>query len=267
MQPSIYVRLTAEFNAGRLRAIISSGQAVVLHRLAIMSKDGDWILREDEEATRHVLTALETHSARYRYGAPLETRWLKGGWSSHLEFADQGLRVRTDFVSRPPRLSPERLERLWKRAESSDPPIVPLADLADLKKTNREKDYAIIGELARRMDDPLETLLYSRSARDLLATAEAHPGLLGEAAGIRPLLTQLAGGRDALEVALDAERRQLMRANEERLRSYLRAATGWRARWSELEPGLRGVPLRQVHERLVAAAEGCLPEVPDGIPS
>jgi hypothetical protein len=119
MQPSIYVRLTAEFNAGRLRAIISSGQAVVLHRLAIMSKDGDWILREDEEATRHVLT----------------------------------------------------------------------------------------------------------------------------------------------------ERRQLMRANEERLRSYLRAATGWRARWSELEPGLRGVPLRQVHERLVAAAEGCLPEVPDGIPS
>ena len=36
-----YVRLTREFNHGRLRAILASGQAVVLYRLAIMSKDGD----------------------------------------------------------------------------------------------------------------------------------------------------------------------------------------------------------------------------------
>ena len=33
---NIYLELTEEFNAGRLRCIISSGQAVVLHRLAIM---------------------------------------------------------------------------------------------------------------------------------------------------------------------------------------------------------------------------------------
>ena len=45
---NIYVDLTIKFNAGRLRAILSSGQAVVLHRLAIMSKDGDWIVREDD---------------------------------------------------------------------------------------------------------------------------------------------------------------------------------------------------------------------------
>ena len=34
-----YVRLTQEFNHGRLRAILASGQAVVLYRLAIMTKD------------------------------------------------------------------------------------------------------------------------------------------------------------------------------------------------------------------------------------
>ena len=45
-----YVRLTHEFNEGRLRAVLASGQAVVLYRLAVMSKDGDWILREDDEA-------------------------------------------------------------------------------------------------------------------------------------------------------------------------------------------------------------------------
>jgi hypothetical protein len=50
---NIYLELTSAFNEGRKRCIIGSGQAVVLHRLAIMSKDGDWIIKEDEE-TSHV---------------------------------------------------------------------------------------------------------------------------------------------------------------------------------------------------------------------
>jgi hypothetical protein len=37
---SIYLTLTREFNEGALRAILSSGQAVVLHRLAVMSTAG-----------------------------------------------------------------------------------------------------------------------------------------------------------------------------------------------------------------------------------
>jgi hypothetical protein len=106
---NIYLRLTREFNEGRLRAIITSGQAVVLHRLAIMSKDGDWILREDQDAAAHVLEVLERHGARYRFGAPLDLRWLRQGWSSHLEFEEDGLRIRTDFFTRPrasaPRIS------------------------------------------------------------------------------------------------------------------------------------------------------------------
>jgi hypothetical protein len=39
---NIYVELTHAFNAGAQRAILRSGQAVVLHRLAVMSKDGNW---------------------------------------------------------------------------------------------------------------------------------------------------------------------------------------------------------------------------------
>ncbi|HEY2739722.1 MAG TPA: hypothetical protein VGK45_15035, partial [Thermoanaerobaculia bacterium] len=61
-----YLELTEEFNQGRLRALLSSGQAVVVHRLAIMSKDGDWILREDAEAIGHVLAVLAAHGAWYR---------------------------------------------------------------------------------------------------------------------------------------------------------------------------------------------------------
>jgi len=49
---NIYLDLTREFNAGRLRVVICSGQAVVLHRLAVMSKDGDWILRDPTRRSR-----------------------------------------------------------------------------------------------------------------------------------------------------------------------------------------------------------------------
>ncbi len=54
---NIYLELTQKFNSGRLRAILGGGQAVVLHRLAIMSKDADWILREDQDTTDHVREA------------------------------------------------------------------------------------------------------------------------------------------------------------------------------------------------------------------
>ena len=65
---SPYLDLTAEFNRGRLRALFSSGQAVAFHRLAVMCKDGDRILREDQETLDRVLEVL----ARYREAAE---RW------------------------------------------------------------------------------------------------------------------------------------------------------------------------------------------------
>jgi hypothetical protein len=37
---NISLELTHKFHSGRGRAILAGGQAVVLHRLAIMSKDG-----------------------------------------------------------------------------------------------------------------------------------------------------------------------------------------------------------------------------------
>ena len=185
-----YIRLTQEFNHGRLRAILASGQAVVLYRLAIMSKDGDWILREEAEALTHVIATLARHGARYRYGAPLDLRWLVHGWSSHLEFQEGGLRLRCDFVTRPPRVSPASLRTLWEAPVQKEAPIVSLPVLAELKKTNREKDYAVIGELARQMEDPRLEALYSRSARDLMRLAQDHPEAVPEAAVERPLLSE-----------------------------------------------------------------------------
>jgi hypothetical protein len=259
-----YLELTEEFNQGRLRVLLSSGQAVVVHRLAIMSKDGDWILREDEEALSHVLATLASKGARYRFGAPLDLRWLAGGWSSHFEIRRPALRLRTDFVTRPPRIALEQLARMWKEAEATGNDVVAPEPLAALKLTNREKDYAVVGELARLMAEPRLQFLYSRSSRDLIELAGAHPAALAEAIPHRPLLARIAEGREALEEALDRERRALIHANEERLARYQAAAEAWAGVWQAELRQIEGLSLLDAHHRLVSRAEGVLPFEPSG---
>jgi hypothetical protein len=254
-----YLQLTEEFNRGELRVLLSSGQAVVVHRLAIMSKDGDWIVREQAAALDHVLAVLEAHGARYRFGAPLALPWLAGGWSSHFEFAQGGMRIRTDFVSRPPRITAHQLASMWETAASTGSPVVDVVPLASIKLTNREKDYAVVGDLARLMHNPADQLRFSRSARDLMELARLHPELLAAAIGDRAALAAIALGRDGLEEALDRERRQLMRANEERLQRYQQATAAWSAAWSEVCREVSGLALRRAHRHLVERATTLLP--------
>jgi len=256
---SVYVDLTNRFNAGRLRAILSSGQAVVLHRLAIMSKDGDWIVKEDDEALNHILRVLHQSGARYRFGAPLDKRWLGGGWSSHFEFMQDQLRIRTDFVSRPPRIGTERLARIWIEQENRVPPFVDLVDLAELKKTNREKDYAVIGELSRRITAMEDKVRYSRSARELLDFYMSDPSAVVTILGERGIGRDALRNLESLEAALDAERRRLIHANEYRLARYAAAAQAWSEIWKDVERKITGIPLTEAHRVVVNRAEGVLP--------
>lgn len=256
---NVYLDLTREFNDGRLRAVICSGQAVVLHRLAVMSKDGDWILREDEEALGRVLAALDGHGAKYRFGAPLDLRWHRGGWSSHFDFQLGALRVRTDFFTRPPRIAAHDLAHLWSAQPALDPPVVDLRTLAEMKKTNREKDYVVIGELARRMPDVRDQLLYSRSARDLIELASRHPGDARDLVARRPLLAKAGGERGILQAALDAERVAMIEANEQRLERYLGAAQSWAAAWPDVEQEIGGRRLLDAHAIVSRRAAGLLP--------
>jgi hypothetical protein len=254
-----YLELTEAFNRGRRRALVSSGQAVVLHRLAVMSKDGDWVLREDEEAARHVLDVLADRGARYRFGAPLDVRWLTGGWSAHFEHWRDGMRLRTDFVTRPPRLTAAALDRLWHDADASGSDVVAVEPLVRMKMTMREKDYAVIGELARLLEDPRAQLLVSRSSRDLIRLASNHPEEFTAAAALRPVLAHVAEGRDALDEALDRERRVLMRADEARLARYRAAAAAWTEAWPGVSREIAGLPLPDAHRIVVERAAGVLP--------
>jgi hypothetical protein len=257
----IYLALTRAFNVGRVRTVISSGQAVVLHRITMQSKDGDWLIREDEEACAAVLAALAGRGAHYRYGAPLHPRWLAGGWSSHLEFSQDGLRIRTDFVSRPPRLPANRLAALWREAETADTPVVGIPDLIELKRTDRERDYVIIGALAQRLGDPAIELAHGRDPERIAALLRTQPTLRAAAAMVRPWLASTSEA-EAIAELLDAERRADMRRNRERLASYTNAAVRWQDAWPRLAERIGSLSLPAAHAAMCAAADGLLPESP-----
>lgn len=263
---SPYLELTREFNAGRLRTIICSGQAVVLLRLAIASKDGDWIVREDQEALDHVLGVLQAHGARYRFGAPLDLRWLRGGWSSHFEFQHSGMRVRTDFFTRPPRVSVEDLAILWREQEGRDPPFTGPRILLAIKQTAREKDWPFVGELARMLPETREQMLHSRSAQDIIELDRSHPGLAAGLIGVRPVLAAIPHGLDELRVALARERFAAMDADSRRVGTFLSATAAFERVWPEVRTRTAGLPLRSAHAIVVDYAQRCLPMTPAGLP-
>ena len=147
----------------------------------------------------------------------------------------------------------------WREADETGSAVLPLEPLAAIKLTDRERDYAVVGELARRMSDPRARLLYARSSRDLIAMAKRHADLVEALRAERPVLDAIPRGRDALDEALDRERRTLMRANEERLARYRRAYAGWAALWPEVHREIADLPLEEAHAIVVGRAEGVLP--------
>jgi hypothetical protein len=68
--------------------------------------------------------------------------------------------------------------------------------------------------------------------------------------------------RDVHLMALYAERRELMHANERRLQRYLDAAREWASVWPEVERSVAGVPLELAHATVVARALNVLPFAP-----
>ena len=155
------------------------------------------------------------------------------------------------------------LQPTWRGSGKNKPGVrFPFLDppaLAEMKKTNRERDYAVIGELARLMEDAELQLRYSRSARDLLKLAEKSPDLVEKLLVERPILSSISEGRQPLEVALDRERRDSIRSHEVRLSSYAAAAARWHELWPSVAAEIAGLSLTKAHAVIVERASTVLP--------
>lgn len=252
---NLYFDLTEELNAEGPIAVLASGQAVVFYRITLMSKDGDWILRETPEACRRVLDVLASHGARYRPGAPLDVRWLAGGWSSHFELFDlQGRRIRCDFVTRPPRIRPDELAALFR---SQDPmPVVGIEPLIRMKQTQRAKDYPVIGELARLLP-PEREIAWTTDPDRVLALAPVY----GQGSDRPPVRVALAGGsREDVVIELAREADRLQQEDRARLEVYRRSAEPYMREFQAADLG--GLGLLEAHRRVCELAGRRLPPDP-----
>jgi hypothetical protein len=252
-----YFAFTDRCNADEMRIILASGQACVWHSLTLASKDGDWIVQEEEAHLSVVRRELSALGARYRLGAPLDARWLAAGWSSHFEaLSDAGLRLRFDFVSRPPRVPVQDLAALWDQTDR--PAVVPRRELILLKQTMRLKDYAFVGSLALEMPDPESQVRFSLDAEHLHEVLVENPGLAQKLPTLRPGFPSWPATVEALGEAMDQEVRRLRKRDEARMKAYQRAMIPWAERFRTLD--LRQLPLAEAHELLTAEAEGVLPQ-------
>jgi hypothetical protein len=252
---NVYFELTREFNAGGRIAILTSGQAAVFYRTAIMSKDGDWILEETAGACERILGLLAARGARYRPGAPLDVRWLGGGWSSHFEFPDEaGRRIRCDFMTRPPRLDEPVVRGYFAHpSESGGLDVIGLEDLILMKRTQRLKDYAVIGELARLLP-PSREILHTTDPDRILELAPT----CGAAVARLPVRVARSGAtREEVAIALTRETLALQDADACRLRAYQQAGRTYLEQLRE--SGAPALPLAEAHDRMVRLAEEWLP--------
>jgi len=250
---NIYFELTEAFNRVAPTVVLASGQAVVYHRLAIMSKDGDWIIRETQEACDRVFGELEARGARYRPAAPLDVRWLAGGWSSHFEFFDaRQRRIRCDFCSRPPRVAAAVVNALFDA-----PPTLHVVDvpvLIALKQTQRAKDYPIIGELATRLA-PRDEIAVTTDPDRIIALAPDF----GDASD-RPCVRearQAPVDRRAVVAALAEEIDDLQQRDRRRVAVYEAAAEPYLEACRALDLSTLG--LRAAHACMIEIAERLLP--------
>jgi hypothetical protein len=253
---NLYFELTQELNAEGVIAALASGQAVVFYHVAMMSKDGDWILRETPEACLRALAVLERHGARYRPGAPLDVRWLAGGWSSHFEFFDpKGRRIRCDFMSRPPRFAPGELTALFER-QVEPMLVVGIEPLIRMKQTQRAKDYPVIGELARLLTPERELELTTDPDR-IVALAPDH----GKGSARVPVQVAVAGGsREDVVLELARETDRLQQRDRARLERYRVAGEAYLREFQAAKIG--DLDLAEAHERLCNLAERLLPRDP-----
>ena len=255
---NIYFALTKEFNKQKTIAILASGQATVFYRVAIMSKDGDWILLETEEACEKVLGVLAKMNARYRPCAPLDVRWLSGGWSSHFEFFDErSRRVRCDFFTRPPRVGEEALKQLFlSKNEKQTLSVVDIESLISMKRTQRMKDYAVIAELAKLLDKEHEIQYTTDPDRIISLAAE-----VGSKSSRPCVLKAIAGeGREEIAVAITREINSQQEADRRRLKNYDEASRNYLREFNRLK--ISQLPLLDAHTEILKLAEKLLPFAP-----
>lgn len=223
---------------------ITSGLACVHYGISETTQDCDLLCHPGSFSALLKLLeeiAISGVACNYRgnISPPLDSRWHRGGWTSHFEWRTEPQMVTLDVFGHAIRESrpwPEDLIGLYAGAQT----------VAEMKRTNRDKDWAFLTALGKRMieanDERGWLHIFDREILERLLAENPCPA---DAAQRRPAL-KLALEHDARTgAALLAERKYW----EELDRLRIRILEG------HLRPYVSSVRKNRVGKRLALAEE------------
>jgi hypothetical protein len=267
--PNAFIRwFRGELHGAGVRFAITSGQACVYYGIQQTTKDSDWII-EPDDLSRMRTMLVEADSAgkmRVSYraicGAPLNRAFLGKGWTSHLLITDadsEGHRL--DLFGKAPRVT--ELDR-----DAIEPDFASRQVVAEMKKTDREKDWPIVFALGRQAvaAGDVRGILHGQDADWLVATwSDIHSDDRSALIHRRPLLAFIDAQPHRLRRAIVIERQIWMSVNRVRYGIYQRSWNDFFRQWRhESDFGWPPeVSFHRQHELLALAAHKYgLPEAP-----
>ncbi len=136
-----------------VRWLLVSGQATILYGAATFSEDIDLWVEPSEANLQRLLSALGASQAKYyKLTPPLTPELASRHHGFHFTISDpnESLPLFLDVMCCPPRVSSftdaEHRARVFE-TDWGPLPTVGIVDLVELKKTQRPRDYPIIGRL------------------------------------------------------------------------------------------------------------------------
>jgi hypothetical protein len=216
----------------QVQALLMGGQACVFYGAAQFSKDVDFLLLASEENFTGLRSALRELGAERIAVPPFDPAALARGHAVHFRCPSgetKGLRI--DVMTRLRDLPP--FEVLWERRTTitveggAEISLLSVEDLVSAKKTQRDKDWPMIGALVEghymatggepNRERARFWLLESRTPERLLELVQRFPAEKEQLVIRRPLLAlAVASDLPRLREALDAE----VRAEQDKDRAY-----------------------------------------------
>jgi len=217
-----YEGLVSRARSRGITCAITSGLACVAFGVAQTTKDCDLLCAPDAAGEFFKLlgeASLGGQMPSYRghLTPPLDSRWLRGGWTSHFVWDTPGLEAYLDIFGVAPRGSSP-----WEAEVQGF--YAGLHTVAEMKRTNREKDWPFATALGVKLleaGDPRGWLhLFNYDVLVQTARKLRCPAAM---IALRPALALLVEADERLELALKGEIEFWNRLDELRVKVYERA--------------------------------------------
>lgn len=232
MIPTPIQQVLSTIQKHQVQALLMGGQACVFYGAAQFSKDVDFLLLASEENFTGLRSALRELGAERIAVPPFDPAALARGHAVHFRCPSgetKGLRI--DVMTRLRDLPP--FEVLWERRTTitveggAEISLLSVEDLVSAKKTQRDKDWPMIGALVEghymatggepNGERARFWLLESRTPERLVELVQRFPAEKEQLVIRRPLLAlAVASDLPRLREALDAE----VRAEQDKDRAY-----------------------------------------------